>query len=889
MRDFEASIARIFSGRMIKGAGFLVSDNHLMTCAHVIAAALNLPRNTLEIPTGVVEFDLPLIAPNQRVKAKVVFWQPVKPGSIGEDIAVLEVLASETLPIGVKAVQLIIAEEAWGHTFRAYGFPQGNDDGVWVEGVIREKQASQWIQIEGRTAQGYAIESGFSGTPIWDESLKGVIGMTVAAEREREEARVAYLIPSTVLKQAWSTLVIKPHNKTLRIKSRRKISLCFAATSLVLLVVFHFLPPVDDTQRYIVIVIISLLLIIASLVFVNTLEKREDIGLVEIHVATSIFSLAVAISSSFIFISSPFEGDGYTRSGKISFQYYTASQPFSVLSFAKSKFSDEFRDGILKSAISPLIYDKSPAFLALKKFIIETGNDDFIEKTSDASISYNINYNGQTKQSSSNSGYNRAKRIFNGEQRQSQTREDFEKSGIGLGQDANIGGFSYITILTPFQDAIDNAKWTSFIDSNSDVYKGVGAVLQYPKLSTLLDYNIKKDNVIDWKRNLAHDTWIKRIVENNPDNRGFLGYIYKYFDDPSNNGAGGGCGDWSSYLETADSTPYIRFADIVNSSKSDIRISEISYRMVGQVDKLYSLNNIDDRVNFFKNGHVEKDNLEPSGFSLRPDQHLLIPIEFGFETNSHNATFLKTPPTEKSRVLSLARKKIYISKPNVTYKNYKDNGIAGIAKEIQLSSDFIDKSKLKDDLLKSIPKRFSVGPVINLESVSIDKKADSLPAPMQDMSVRLFEGYQAGSCPYVSVQHKNSNSWQDLGTVLYGRSKSSLQDTEIRYFGDNINSIKIEEKEKEITYIDYLSVLYFDPSSQQDLEIFPQISAATRKIDGKFYTLKQGEIIKIDIQQLLPSNAQKIRIKINGYYLPLADKDFRFPATNLNATNANQQ
>lgn len=889
MRDFEASIARIFSGRMVKGAGFLVSDNHLMTCAHVIAAALNLPQNTSEIPTDVVEFDLPLIAPNQRVKARVVFWQPVKPGSIGEDIAVLEVLSSETLPIGVKAIQLVIAQEAWGHTFRAYGFPQGNDDGVWVEGVIREKQASQWIQIEGRTAQGYAIEPGFSGTPIWDENLKGVIGMTVAAERDPEEARVAYLIPSTVLKQAWSTLVIKPHNKALRIKSRRKISACFAAASLTLLVVFHFLPPADDTQRYVIIAIISLLLIIASLIFVNTLEKREDIGIVEIRVAASILSLAVGVGSSYLFISSSFEADGYTRSGKISFQYYTASQPFSVLSFAKSKFSDEFRDGILKSSIIPLIYEKSPAFLALEKFITETGNDSFIRNTLDAYVSYSVNVNGQTKQAySNNGGSNKEKRTFGGEQRQSQTREEFEKSGIGAGEDSTVG-FSYATMLTPFQDAIDNAKWTSFIDSNSDIYRGVGAVLQYPKLSTLLDYNIREDDVVSWKKNLAHDNWIKRIVENNPDNRGFLGYIYKYFDDPSSNGAIGGCGDWSGYLEKAAPTPYIRFADIVNSSKSDIRISEISYRMVGQVDKLYSLNDIDHRINFFKDGHVEKDNLEPSGFSLRPDQHFLIPIEFGFETNSHNATFLTTPPTEKNRMLSLSNKRIYISKPNVTYKNYKDNGVVGIAKEIQLSSEFITKTKLKHDLLKSIPKRFSVGPVINLESVSIDKIAAILPAPMQDISVKVSEGYQSGSCPYVSVQHKNSHSWQDLGTVLYGRSKDSLQDTEIRYFGDNISTIKIEEKEKEITYIDYLSVLYFDPSSQQDREIFPEISASTRKVDGKCHTLKQGEIIKIDIQQLLPSNAQKIRIKINGYYLPLADKDFRFPVTNLNATNANQQ
>lgn len=889
MRDFEASVARIFSGEIVRGAGFLVSDKHLITCAHVISAALNIPQNISKIPTDVVEFDLPLIAPNQRVKARVVFWQPVKPGSIGEDIAVLEVLSSETLPVGVKVVQLIISEEVWGHTFRVYGFPHGNDDGVWAEGVIREKQASQWIQIEGIKAQGYAIESGFSGAPIWDDNLKGVIGMTVAAERDREEARVAYLIPSTVLKQAWSTLVIKPSNKTLRVKNRKKIAVGFASTALLLLVVFHFIPPVGDTQRYIIIALISFLLVTASLVFVNTLEKREDVGIVEIRVAASILSFIVAVISSHLFIDASFEGDGYTHSGKISFQYYTASEPFSVLSFAKSKFSDEFRNGILKSSITPLIYQKSPAFLALEKFIAETGNNDFIRNTADAYVSYSINLNGQTKQAYSNNGIYKNNRIFGGEQRQPQTREEFDKSGITSAEDSTVG-FSYATLLSPFQEKIDNAAWTSFIDSSSDINKGVGAIIQYPKLSTLLEYNIKEENVASWKKSLVHDTWIKKIVENNPDNRGFLGYIYRYFNDLSSQNTIGGCGDWTGYLGKAASTPYIRFADVVNSSRSDIRISSISYRMIGQIEKLYSLNNTDDRIGLFENGHIERDNLEPSGFSLRPDQHLLIPIEFGFDTRSHNAAFLTTPPTGRDRVINLARKKIYITEPNSTLKNYQKYGIPGITKSVQLSSEFVGKSKSKDDLFNSIPKRFSVGPVINIESISIDKTSAILPPPMQDTSsIRLFEGYQSGSCPYVSIQRKNSNSWQDLGTVLYGRYKNTLQDTEIRYFGDNVSSIQIEEREKEITYIDYLSVLYFDPISQQDREIFPKISSSIETIDSKYHTLKQGEKININIHQLLPSNAQRIRIKINGYYLPFVGKDFRFPVAKQNTTNATKQ
>lgn len=202
---FKSSIARILSGKTVIGAGFLISDRHLMTCAHVVTAALKLPRNTLELPAGIVEFDFPLLAPGQRVPAKVVFWQPIQPGQVGEDIAVLEVSLAP-LPSGAQSVRLVTADELWGHPFRIFGFPKDRDDGIWASGVLREHQAGQWVQIEDIKAQGYPIEPGFSGAPVWDETLDGVVGMAVAAERDQEEAKAAFLIPAKILGQTWHEL-----------------------------------------------------------------------------------------------------------------------------------------------------------------------------------------------------------------------------------------------------------------------------------------------------------------------------------------------------------------------------------------------------------------------------------------------------------------------------------------------------------------------------------------------------------------------------------------------------------------------------------------------------------------------------------------------------------
>jgi hypothetical protein len=879
MRDFEASIARIFSGRMIKGAGFLVSDNHLMTCAHVIAAALNLPRNTLEIPTGVVEFDLPLIAPNQRVKAKVVFWQPVKPGSIGEDIAVLEVLASETLPIGVKAVQLIIAEEAWGHTFRAYGFPQGNDDGVWVEGVIREKQASQWIQIEGRTAQGYAIESGFSGTPIWDENLKGVVGMTVAAEREREDARVAYLIPSTVLKQAWSKLETKPQNQRIvAIKNNKKLAKYLASTSILILVVFHLFSPTNLIQFSVVVLVISLLLVVSALLLVNTLEKSSNRKSTKIKISASILSLLTALTSSYLFISIPANGDGYTHDGSISSQYYTALQPFSVLSFIESKFSNEFRDGILKSSVSPLIYRDSPVYLPIEKFITESGNNQFIKNTANAYFSYDINRHGQTSAAHANvENISDGKRTVSREKRRQQSREDYEL--LSRQGEEPSSSFSYATVLVPFQNELDDAKWTSFVDSFNNINNGVGQILQYPKLSAIIDFGQKEENIADWKKNTEHDTWIRNIAKNNPNNRGFLGFLYTYVTDLSNNIISLGCGDEknsnfaskaSALSSKATATPYIRFADVVNNSKKDVRIKSIYYKMVGSIDRLYDLRNMDNRFDYFKDIISSKYDIKPNGFNLQPDQHFLIPIEFGFNTKSQNATFLTTNSVNKNSIISLTRKDIYISKGSSTVQEVISNKNQHNIQKVNLTDDFVLKTKSRNELSSSIPKRFAVGPIINLDFIDVDNIKHELKAPIEDpSSLQLFVDYGFGSCPYISIQHRNTNSWQDLGTILYGRSRDTLQDTEIRYLGDNIINVNIEEKDKEITYIDYLSFIYFDPLLQKDREVVPLISPATKKIDGNYYVLKQGEKISINIDKLLPPDSQKIRVKINGYYVPL--------------------
>lgn len=202
-----ASIVRIFttSGEIV-GAGFLVTGKYILTCAHVVAQALGIPADTTNRPAEVICLDFPLVARGKMLTARVVFWQPLQSssaisGAEGEDIAGLELQSAP--PDVAQPVQLMPAEDLWGHTFRVFGFPSGHNDGVWASGVLRGQQASGWVQIEDVKEAGYRVEPGFSGAPVWDEQLKGVAGMAVAAERGRVEVKAAFIIPAHVLVKIW--------------------------------------------------------------------------------------------------------------------------------------------------------------------------------------------------------------------------------------------------------------------------------------------------------------------------------------------------------------------------------------------------------------------------------------------------------------------------------------------------------------------------------------------------------------------------------------------------------------------------------------------------------------------------------------------------------------
>ncbi len=203
--SLDASLVRLrtVDGRVV-GAGFLVGERQVMTCAHVVMQALGLSDHPADAPQGLISLDLPLVAPRTLLTARVVLWYPALSDGSG-DIAGLE-LQSE-LPAGAEVVHFAPAEDVWEHPFRAFGFPVGFDDGVWATGHMLGRQATGWVMIEDVKAQGHGVVRGFSGTPVWDTQAKGVVGMVIAASRP-VDTKAAFVIPLDVLVAAWPLITV---------------------------------------------------------------------------------------------------------------------------------------------------------------------------------------------------------------------------------------------------------------------------------------------------------------------------------------------------------------------------------------------------------------------------------------------------------------------------------------------------------------------------------------------------------------------------------------------------------------------------------------------------------------------------------------------------------
>ena len=205
---FARPVARLRDGRdRVRGAGFLVGDRHVVTCAHVVDDALNRDRGTQDRPAKTIRLDLPFHA-REPVEGTVVAWFPYRDDDtlIDDPVADIAVLALNAPSSGGVAPERARKTADLGEQgFVTFGFPDGFDKGTEASGVLLSADAGQWLQVRDTQSHGHFIKAGFSGAPVFLKQTLELIGMVGAVDRDTSR-RLGFVIPMEVLERAWPLL-----------------------------------------------------------------------------------------------------------------------------------------------------------------------------------------------------------------------------------------------------------------------------------------------------------------------------------------------------------------------------------------------------------------------------------------------------------------------------------------------------------------------------------------------------------------------------------------------------------------------------------------------------------------------------------------------------------
>ncbi|MBM0232163.1 trypsin-like peptidase domain-containing protein [Micromonospora sp. STR1_7] len=167
----------------VLGAGMLVDERRVLTCAHVVAGASDQPHTA---PAGPVDVDLIGQPGSPRVSARVVpgCWVPPTDGG-GGDVALLEL--ARPLPPGAYAP--LRRMRLWDRHVVVRGFPDTLEHGLYVRARLAGPSGTrrERVQMDAATT-GPQISPGFSGAAVVDDITRMVVGMVVSTYLDSDDA-----------------------------------------------------------------------------------------------------------------------------------------------------------------------------------------------------------------------------------------------------------------------------------------------------------------------------------------------------------------------------------------------------------------------------------------------------------------------------------------------------------------------------------------------------------------------------------------------------------------------------------------------------------------------------------------------------------------------------
>lgn len=209
-RDRPPWLARLHDDRgAVQGAGVLIDDDRVLTCAHVVAACAGDARlaRREDRPQAVVHVEFPFAGGGQAAAGVAAEgWVRVAPDESG-DIAVLRL--DRPVP-GARPAPMRRPSQLNGHRFSMHGFPPTTAaEPAVLNAAARTARGTigpftgpslQWAELF--VPEGRPVDYGFSGAPVWDERLQAVVGICVM----RDEYRTAHMLPLAGICESWPWL-----------------------------------------------------------------------------------------------------------------------------------------------------------------------------------------------------------------------------------------------------------------------------------------------------------------------------------------------------------------------------------------------------------------------------------------------------------------------------------------------------------------------------------------------------------------------------------------------------------------------------------------------------------------------------------------------------------
>ncbi|MGW6979245.1 nSTAND1 domain-containing NTPase [Streptomyces sp. NPDC054932] len=201
--DVISAVAQILGpDDQVAGAGFLVAEDILVTCAHVVRAAGAGPGEGVQLA-------FPHVEGARRVEG-LVLEEPWRDPE-DEDVAIVRLSAHS---LDLTALPLGSADGSRGHPVRSFGFPAqaapGGHFGYGEAGDLLPATEGRGSHLQLTASND--LTTGFSGGPVVDEVTGLVVGMlteiTAPDDHERGQG-IAYATPVQVLREIWPELAVR--------------------------------------------------------------------------------------------------------------------------------------------------------------------------------------------------------------------------------------------------------------------------------------------------------------------------------------------------------------------------------------------------------------------------------------------------------------------------------------------------------------------------------------------------------------------------------------------------------------------------------------------------------------------------------------------------------